>query len=353
MFRRVPALLALAITVSAPLFASNAVMADGADGAGGIGAIGIRLLDVPTNLADDPRARVYIVDHVVPGTTIQRRAQVANKTHHSVQLSLYVGSAAIGGGAFIPADDQDPTDLTSWTSLSRSQVTLPPGSRRTVMATIRVPSTASKGERYGVIWASTTAGPPPGGGVTVVNRVGIRIYLSVGPGGEPTSAFTIESLTASRLPDGRPMVQAQVHNTGGRALDMEGYLRLSDGPDGLSAGPFEAQLGTTLAPGDSVPVKVPLANGLPAGPWLARIDLHSGLVEATAQATITFPAEPGSSAAPVAAETSSSRWPFILAICLASAALLGVLGWLRARRRPDGGTSPQTAVRKPENTVQR
>jgi hypothetical protein len=233
MFRRVPALLALAITVSALLFASNAVMADGADGVGGIGAIGMRLLDVPANLAEDPRARVYIVDHVAPGTTIQRRAQVANKTHHSVQLSLYVGSATIGGGAFIPADDQDPTDLTSWTSLSRSQVTLPPGSRRTVMATIRVPSTASKGERYGVIWASTTAGPPPGGGVTVVNRVGIRIYLSVGPGGEPTSAFTIESLTASRLSDGRPMVQAQVHNTGGRALDMQGYLRLSDGPDGV------------------------------------------------------------------------------------------------------------------------
>lgn len=188
--------------------------------------------------------------------------------------------------------------------------------------------------------------------MTVVNRVGIRIYLSVGPGGEPASAFTVESLTAARLPDGQPMVQAQVHNTGGRALDMEGSLRLSNGPDGLSAGPFDARLGTTLAPGDTEPVTVPLARELPAGPWLARIDLHSGLVDVTAQATITFPAEPGSSA-PVAVDGSGRPWPFILAICLAIAGLVGALTWRRVGRRPVGATSTPAAVQKSAKIVQR
>lgn len=328
-FRRVSALLALATIVCVTLTIPAAMPAERTDRPGGIG---IRLLDVPTDRANDPRARVYIVDHVAPGTMLQRRVLVANETEHRVELSLYVGPASIGGGAFIPADGQEATDLTSWTSLSRSRVKLPPGGRRAVTATIHVPHTASSGERYGVIWASTTARPPRGGGVTVVNRVGIRIYLSVGPGGEPASAFTIESLTAARLPDGRPLVQAQVHNTGGRALDMEGALRLSNGPDGLSAGPFEARLGTTLAPGDTEPVNVPLARGLPAGPWLARIDLHSGLVGVTAQATITFPADPGTSSNPVAVDGSGRQWPLILAICLASAALVGAVARLRSGR---------------------
>jgi hypothetical protein len=334
-FRRVSALLALATTVCVPLLGSSATAVNGNDGGA---AIGIRLLDVPTSRADDPRARIYIVDHVAPGTTIQRRVQVANETRRKLLLSLYVGSATIRGGAFIAANDPDATDLTSWASLSRSQVKLPPGDRRAVTTSIHVPQTASSGERYGVIWASTTARPPAGGGVTVVNRVGIRIYLSVGPGGEPTSAFTIESLSAARLPDGQPTVQAQVHNTGGRALDMEGSLRLSNGPNGLSAGPFEARLGTTLAPGDTEPVTVPLARGLPAGPWLARIDLHSGLVDVTAQATITFPAEPGTSSAPVAVD-GSGKWPLVLAICLAIAALLGALAWRRTGRNPSASQS--------------
>ena len=58
------------------------------------------------------------------------------------------------------------------------------------------------------------------------------------PGGAPLSDFTIDSLTAERAPDGRPMILAMVHNTGQRALDMDGTLQLLDGPGGLSAGPF-------------------------------------------------------------------------------------------------------------------
>ena len=47
------------------------------------------------------------------------------------------------------------------------------------------------------------------------------------------------------------MVLATVHNTGGRALDMNGTLQLPAGPGGLSAGPFPANLGVTLAIGDT------------------------------------------------------------------------------------------------------
>ena len=36
------------------------------------GSIGIRLLEAPVNRENDPRARIYIVDHVSQGTTIAR-----------------------------------------------------------------------------------------------------------------------------------------------------------------------------------------------------------------------------------------------------------------------------------------
>jgi len=57
-------------------------------------------------------------------------------------------------------------------------------------------------------------------------------------------------------------VRASVHNTGGRALDMNGTLQLLAGPGGLSAGPFPATLGTTPAIGDTEPVSIVWTN-----PW--------------------------------------------------------------------------------------
>jgi hypothetical protein len=125
------------------------------------------------------------------------------------------------------------------------------------------------------VCAEARSAPIDGGGVIQVSRVGIRLYLSVGPGGPPAANFTIDSLKARRSPDGRPLVVAMVHNTGGRALDMNGPLQLLAGPGGLSAGPFPATLGVTLAIGDTEPVTIPLDKQLPAGPWNAQITLHS------------------------------------------------------------------------------
>jgi len=55
---------------------------------------------------------------------------------------------------------------------------------------------------------------PTGAGVTQDSRVGIRLYLSIGPGGAPAANFTITTLTAERSPKGIPMIVATVRNTG-------------------------------------------------------------------------------------------------------------------------------------------
>src|SRR6185436_940317 len=182
-----------------------------------------------------------------------------------------------------------PNNLSTWTSVSPGKPDVPAGGKVTAMVTIAVPKDAAPGEQYGAVWAETRSATKPGGGVVQVSRVGIRLYVSVGPGGAPAADFTIDSVTAQRSAEGLPMVVASVHNTGGRALDMNGTLELSAGPGGLSAGPFPASLGVTLPIDDTEPVSIALDKALPAGPWDAQITLRSGLVERTTRATITFP----------------------------------------------------------------
>jgi hypothetical protein len=66
-----------------------------------------------------------------------------------------------------------------------------------------------------------------------------------------------------------------VHNTGGRALDMNGTLQLSAGPGGLNAGPFPANLGISLAIGATEPITIVLDRRVPDGPSSALVTLRS------------------------------------------------------------------------------
>ena len=136
-------------------------------------------------------------------------------------------------------------------------VSPPAGAKSLAAVTIAVPADASPGERYAVVWAELPAAVPAGGGIAAVNRVGV--------------------------------------------------LRLTNGPGGLSAGPFNAKVGTTLGVGQTEPVLVALERAIPAGPWDAHIALRSGLTDRQATATLTFPAGAASSAEPVTTGASKSR----------------------------------------------
>lgn len=254
-----------------------------------IGSLGLQLLDAPFGARQDPRARLYIVDHLHPGTVIHRRILVTNTTASRLPVNLYPAAADIANGDFVGLAGHSADTLSTWSTVTPRVAEIRAGGRLTAHVTIAVPRDASPGEQYGVIWAETRSAPAAAGGITEVSRVGIRLYVSVGRGGPPPSRFRITSLVASRTRNGRPMIIATVHNTGGRALDMNGTLRLSHGPGGLSAGPFPASLGVTLAIGATEPVKVILDQRLPAGPWSALVILHSGLITERSRATISFP----------------------------------------------------------------
>ncbi|MCU7827133.1 peptidase [Kitasatospora sp. DSM 101779] len=330
------------------------------------GSIGLKLLDAPRGREADPRAHMYIVDHLAPGTVIHRRLQVTNTSDTDQRVDLYAASAAIDGGTFNADPDRTQNELTTWVSVddcaAQKAVAATPGEcgapRDSSAATpsaprslvrdvpahgtavvdlsVRVPPKASAGERYAVVWAQVAGPADPAGNVRMVNRVGVRIYLDVGPGGEPPSDFQIGEVTPARAPDGTPEVVATVRNTGKRALDMTGSVSLADGPGSLSAGPFPASLGTTLGIGSTGRVTVLLDRQLPAGPWTVRLTLASGLVRHTVTATVTFPAgfAAGAPVTPHAVD-SASMTAGVSAVAL-GAVVLAAFGYGVVRRRRTG-----------------
>jgi hypothetical protein len=254
----------------------------------GANSFGIRLVDAPVSEAPDSRAWRYIIDNLHPGMVIHRRVEVDNKSSGVARVRVYADAATIKGGEFAGDAGQTRSELTMWTSVSRPALTLAPGASAMDMVTIRVPRDAPQGERYGVIWAQETAvvRDPRKIAVTEVNRVGVRVYLSVGPGGGPPTNFAITSVTTGRLADGSPEVFARVRDTGGRAIDLGGNLKLSDGPGGASAGPFKFQSNLTLAPGQSGVMRAVLSKSTPTGNWLVTVTMRSGLITRQARATI-------------------------------------------------------------------
>lgn len=112
-------------------------------------------------------------------------------------------------------------------------------------------------------------------------------------------------------------------------MDLAGELTLTDGPGGLSGGPFPATLGTTLAVDAVGSVEIVLDEQLPNGPWQAVLTLESGLLERSVAAEITFP-DAGEADSPVEV-TEPASFPFLLS---AGAALFLVLiGLILVRRR--------------------
>ncbi len=337
------------------LLAAGALVAPAVAFAPGVSAqapdeqVGIRLLEAPQERVDDPRARQYIIDHLRPTNSITRRFEVTNETNEAKTIKLYAGSARIEQDRFVADEGRGSGDILDWVTVEPDSVEIEAGEAAEATVTIDVPADVADGERYGVVWAELPASATPSG-VTLVNRVGIRIYLSVGEGEEPESDFEIEEFIAARNDDARPLIRAVVVNTGGRALDLTGELRLEDGPGSLSAGPFPVELGTTLAPGDSAPAVILLDPELPDGPWTAMLTVSSGELSKSATARITFPEEAGEVAeAVVAKAVIGTAWGRVVAtiagISLLAAAGLFLLFWRRRRRKEDDDEIEPIAAR--------
>jgi hypothetical protein len=291
----------------------------------GPGGVGVRLLDVPADAANNPRAREYIVDNLTPGTIIHRRIEVSNTTRSELRVAIYPAAATISQGSFVGAPAHTANGLSTWTTVSRPIMDVPADSTAVDTITVAIPATASPGDRYAVVWAEVRSAKS-GGTIELINRAGIRMYVYVG-GTNPATSFTVNTLTGQRNSGGHAVVRALVHNTGGLAVDLTGTLAMSSVTGALTAGPYPAQLGTTLAPGQSEPVWFTLTSQMTDGPWNATVTLHSGLSQQTFRAKITFPRSTGT--APPAAARPVGGGPGFVPI-LAGAILIAMFAALIA-----------------------
>lgn len=336
MLRRI--LVALLVALALPAGATGAWAQTTSSSTPPDPGLGIRLLEIPEARQDDPRAQSYIIDHVAPGSRFERTIEVSNGSDRPLEVSLYTGAASLDDGVFAFGAPGETNELSGWVSAAPATVTLGPGQRQKVAVAVAVPPTAQAGERYGVVWAETPGEAPAGGGLAVNTRVGIRLYLSVGPGAEPGTDFSLETFEPRVDDDGAPVVVIATCNKGGRAIDLSGDVALADGPGGTSAGPFATATTRTFAPGECGDVTVELADGLPRGPWEATAALRSGEVERTASARITFPDKPGRGEkvpAERVLDSAGGRTALFVAVGLLLLVVVALVTWqLRRRRSP-------------------
>jgi hypothetical protein len=300
------------------------------------GSIGIRLVKGSVDSRNDRRADSYIIHRLTPEASIRRRVEISNGTRSAVDVAVYPAAAALRRGNFAFAAGHGRNELSSWTSVSRGVLHMAPGTKAFETVTIDVPADASSGEQYAVIWAEVSTPAPPGGGVTLINRVGIRMYVTIRPGGAEPSNFVIGALTAERSKTGEPRVVAAVRNTGGRRLALTGELTLAKGPGGVRGGPFPVSLGSTLAPGDSDLVAVRLDRQLPRGPWEVHLRLRSGSIQRVAVATISFPLVTQEPPVTNVDRSALLHLLYLLGglLVLLAVAVLALLLWRRGAPRP-------------------
>jgi hypothetical protein len=293
------------------------------------GGIGIRLADAPAAVRD-PLARAYVVGRLEPGKSIRRRVEISNSTGSIADVGVYAAAAKLHRGDFAFAPGHSRNELSDWTSVDQAVLRLRPRSSALETLTIEVPKDASSGEHYAVVWAEISAPAPTAGGVTLVNRVGVRMYISIGPGGALPANFAIGAITAGRSASGGPRVVAEIRNSGRRTLEVGGYLTLADGPGGLRAGPFPVRLRMALAPNQVELATVRLDNRIPRGPWHAHLVLNSGSIHREASSIIRFPSL--ATTKPIAKAVGDDH--LIVALGTLLLVLLAAVAALLSRRRP-------------------
>ena len=144
-----------------------------------VGSVGIRISEIPADVADHPYSKVYIVSRLRPGVELKQRLEVFNTSPKEFKVSLYPGLATFVNGEFKIGEGRTGNILTSWTKLTPSTLVVKPGESKFFSVSILPPGDAPSITQYGVIWAEV-AGTPDAAGITSVSRVGIRMYMPVG-----------------------------------------------------------------------------------------------------------------------------------------------------------------------------
>ncbi|MGW2515841.1 WxL protein peptidoglycan domain-containing protein [Streptomyces sp. NPDC001617] len=284
-------------------------------------------------LSSKVAARPYFYLSADPGTTIEDKVVVANKTAKPLTFRLYAADAyntPRDGGFAVRTVAEKQRGVGAWAKPAKSRVTVPPHGKVTVPFTLHVPKGAEPGDHPGALVALDERIDRGDGSLAlgVQRAVGARVYLRVG--GPTLPAISVEHVhivhhqpLVPGLGDSTATISYTLHNTGNVTLNPKVELRA------------EGLFGRTLLARDLSKIPSELLPGQRVHltePWHGAPQLDWGDITLTASAQDTRES----------ASASFFALPWVVALVLLAAAVVGVVLVVRARR---GRARPSEPVR--------
>jgi hypothetical protein len=277
-----------------------------------------------------PDGRISLRHTVDPGSGVDDAIAVSNLGTEPATYVVAPGDGVVGDSGAFDIAAGDPQDSGAWITvdgLDAGTVTVAPGETRVLPVRIDVPAGAIPGDHpAGIVVGVTRASD----GVTVTNRVGVRVHLQVA--GDVVPALQIADVAATFTPSWIPFapgvlrVETRVENTGNVRL---GALATVSGT-GVDAATLAGDP-AELLPGDSATVVAETS----AWPVFALSGTSTVRPVVLGDDAVSAPAlvEEGFT-------TPAVSWTGLAAVLLAAGAIVALLvARRRARRKVDAATS--------------
>ncbi|WZH37383.1 MAG: hypothetical protein PIR02_01675 [Microbacterium enclense] len=203
--------------------------------------------------ANGPDGRVSLRHTIDPGASATDALAVTNLGAAAATFTVAPGDGIVGDGGAFDIASGDARDSGAWITvdgLDAGTITLAPGEMRVLPVRIDVPADVTPGDHpAGIVVGVTRADD----GVTVTNRIGVRVHLQVA--GEIVPALHLGAVDASFTPSWIPFapgtlrVETAVENVGNVRLGaLAGVAGVGVDAATLRGDPVE------LLPGDSATV---------------------------------------------------------------------------------------------------
>jgi len=270
----------IAVTLALAPVALSAVAAEPA-GAATAGEITWSVEPAPTP-EGKRRTFEYTVD---PGTQVVDNVVITNRGETAADFVIYATDAIneFDTGAFgLLKADETPIDAGAWITTADSTLTLQPGTEATVPFNLLVPSDAAPGDHVaGIVAAVVTQGEQDGAAVTLEQRVGARVYLTVS--GVPDAGVAVSGMTSGYGPSFNPFAPGDidlaytVSNTGNVRLDVNQSVTVT-GPFGIPLGEYTPDPLQELLPRQSVRVEARIPSIVAAFLAWSTVSLTPGAI---------------------------------------------------------------------------
>jgi hypothetical protein len=119
----------------------------------------------------------WIIKKTAAGSQFRDFLTVENLSNDEQKISLIVREADTKGTQFIPLESTHYKNIGRWTNLPEAELLLAPHEKRNISFEIKVPKNAAERQYQGVIYAVKKERNKQN--VTIVTRIGVRIYLDV------------------------------------------------------------------------------------------------------------------------------------------------------------------------------